>query len=126
MRLRKLRPQEIRLLLSVFLCVIFFVATPTSPTDEDACSEPGVGDVLIINNSSDNLYFLVFSEDWSQGVFVNSNSSSAMQDKKPGICVYTIMSMTQWEPGQTYLYHKLLRKGNFIVSADKTTQIVFP
>jgi hypothetical protein len=119
-RVKKWSGPELRLFLAAFLCIVFFVATPTSPTNGDKCVED-VGYLSIKNNSSN--WVCEFSVSGPQSAL--SRILPGAQESitlKPG--VYTYSAVFHLAPEELDLIDILAAKsGSVTIEFEKTTTL---
>ena len=78
-KLKKLSRGELKLLLAVGLCVVLFVASPTSPTDDSTCG--GDHGKLAFTNNSDQFISISVSGPRSLSLSLNPDQTGTTETK---------------------------------------------
>ena len=110
---KSLRPHEKRLLLAVALCIFCFIATPTSPTEDESCLRPAALGTISIVNVSDHAVSLTFSGPERHQTVVQAELYYQMQVKT---------GTYAWVGYFVYSERKPV-SGTCIVQKDKTTTV---
>lgn len=120
--MKKITASDVRLMLAVGVCVVFFVATPTSPASSDSCYEHK--DHGSINVDNPNVYSIEIKIH-NKGTYACPYlQSRAIIDVKPGEYAWSAV-------GEFYLpdknqYGKNFFYGRTIVKKDKVSYISIP
>jgi len=120
--MKKLSASEFRLILAVGLCVVFFIATPSSPTSSDSCYEHKDHGSIIVDNPNE---YTIKIQIFGKGEFtIPKQQSRNIIDFKPGEYMWTAI-------GEYYIvsqnqYSKNFFYGKTKVEKDKTSRIYIP
>jgi|GEM_PF-2016587 len=113
-KLKKMTRGEARLLLAVGLCVVLFVASPTSPTDDSTCG--GDHGKLAVSNNSDQFISVSVSGPRSFSFSLNPDQTGTTETK---VGTYTWKAVTT-----SSIFKNLVTTGTAQVKKDQTTTVV--